>query len=194
MRPTRTESERRKPLANTWQSRQARSVTVPTIQLFMLPKSGAPIPPANELAPMGRSEKPIAVTTVAETTCGMSLIQYLTKSPSSPSTRPPTMTAPISVPIPYVPAMPMASERNVNEMPMTIGRREPMRHTGKSCTRVPIPAITIQFCMSAALTALSSPTAAARIMIGVMLLTNMASTCCRPNGRAFPNGTLPSSR
>ena len=159
----------------------------------MLPKSDAPIPPANELAPIGKREKPIAVTTVADTTCGMSLIQYLTKSPSNPSTRPPIITAPISVPIPYVPAMPMASERKVNEMPITIGKREPTRHTGNNCTNVPIPAITIQFCTRAALTALSSPTAAARIMIGVMLLTNIASTCCKPNGRAFPNGTLPSS-
>ena len=41
-----------------------------------------------------------AVTTVAETTCGISFIQYLTKSPRKPSTRPPMMTAPISVPIP----------------------------------------------------------------------------------------------
>ncbi len=73
--------------------------------------------------------------------------------------------------------MPMASERKVNEMPITMGRREPMRHTGKSCTSVPMPAMTIQFCMSVALMALSRPMAAAKIMMGVMLLTNMASTC-----------------
>ncbi|CUQ63126.1 Uncharacterised protein [Segatella copri] len=42
----------------------------------------------------------MAVTTVAATTGGMSLIQYLAKSPSVPSTRPPMMTAPIKVPIP----------------------------------------------------------------------------------------------
>ncbi len=44
-------------------------------------------------------------------------------------------------------------------------------------TKVPTPAIIIQFWMSTALTELSSPTAPARIMIGAMLLTNMAKTC-----------------
>ena len=135
----------------------------------------------------------MAVTTVADTTCGMSFIQYFTNKPSTPSTSPPMMTAPISVPMPYAPAMLMASERNVNEIPMTIGKREPIRHTGNSCTSVPMPAMTIQFCISAALSALSRPTTLAKIIIGVMLLTNIASTCCKPNGRAFPNGTLPSS-
>ena len=87
----------------------------------------------------------------------------------------------------------MASDRKVNEMPMTMGRREPTRQMGNSCTRVPMPAITIQFCISAALMALSRPTAAANIMMGVMLLTNMANTCCRPKGNALANGTRPSS-
>ena len=95
-----TDSDRRNPLANTWQSRQANSVTLPTIQLSMLPKSAAPSPPAKELAPTGSSENPMAVTTVAATTCGISFIQYLAKSPSSPSNTPPTITAPMRVPMP----------------------------------------------------------------------------------------------
>lgn len=177
MRPMSTDSDRRNPLANTWQSRQANSVTLPTIQLSMLPKSAAPSPPAKELAPTGSSENPMAVTTVAATTCGISFIQYLAKSPSSPSSTPPTITAPMRVPMPQAAPMLMASERKVKEIPITMGSREPIRHTGQSCTSVPIPAITIQFCTSTALTDLSSPMALARIMIGAMLLTNMASTC-----------------
>ena len=95
MRPMSTDSDRRNPLANTWQSRQANSVTLPTIQLSMLPKSAAPSPPAKELAPTGSSEKPMPATT-----CGISFIQYLAKSPSSPSSTPPTITAPMRVPMP----------------------------------------------------------------------------------------------
>lgn len=143
--PTSTERERKNPLANTWQRRHERRVTLPTIQLYVLPKSGAPWPPANELAPIGSREKPMAVTTVAATTCGMSFNQYTAKSPKTPSTKPPTMTAPMREPMPCDAAMPMARERKVKEMPMTIGKREPIRHTGYSCTNVPIPAMTMQF-------------------------------------------------
>ena len=128
--PKSTDNERINPFAQTWNKRHMSRVTLPTIQLFVLPKSAAPCPPAKEFAPIGRSENPIAVTTDAATTCGMSFIQYFANRPSVPSINPPIITAPISVPIPCVLAIPMLTERNVNEIPITIGRREPMRQIG----------------------------------------------------------------
>ena len=98
--PTSTDSERAIPFAKTIVSMQASKVTEPTIQLFTLPKSGAPCPPAKLFAPTGNSENPIAVTTVAATTCGMSFVHLFGKSPRHHSTTPPTMTAPTSAPIP----------------------------------------------------------------------------------------------
>ena len=129
-RPTSTESERRKPRASTWHTRHTSRVTLPTIQFSAEPKSEAPCPPAKLLAPMGSSDTPMAVTTVAATTGEMSFIQYLAHRPSTPSIRPPTITAPMSEPIPCVVAMVIARLRKVKLMPITTGRREPMRHTG----------------------------------------------------------------
>ena len=40
-------------------------VTLPRIQFFAEPKSALPLPPPKEVEPTERSEKPIAVTTVA---------------------------------------------------------------------------------------------------------------------------------
>ena len=51
----------------------------------------------------------------------------------------------------------------------------------------------MQFWISVALMPLSMPTALARMIIGVMLATNIARMCCRPNGNACLSGTLPSS-
>ena len=170
-----------------------RSVTDPMTQLVALPKSAAPCPPAKLLAPMGRREKPMAVTTVAATTWGMSRVQYLGNNPRQPSTRPPTMTAPTSVPIPWVVAIAMAKERKVKLIPITIGRRDPIRHTGWSWTRVPIPAMTIQFWISAALSSAFTPATLAKMMIGVILATNIARTCCSPKGTAWSTGTRPLS-
>ena len=79
---------------------------------------------------MGNSEKPIAVTTVAATTWGTSFIQYLANRPSSPSTNPPIITAPISTPMPCVVAIKIFSDRNVKLMPITMGNLEPMRQIG----------------------------------------------------------------
>ena len=124
------ESERSIPLPKMSVTRHTTNVAEPTIQLRALPKSAAPCPPAKLLAPMGRSERPMAATTVAATICGMSFVHLLGKRPRQPSTTPPMMTAPISVPMPWVEAMTMERERNVNEMPITMGSREPMRHTG----------------------------------------------------------------
>ena len=42
---------------------------------------------------------------------------------------------------------------------------------------VPMPAMTIQFCISATLIPLSMPTTVERIIIGVMLATNIAKMC-----------------
>ena len=193
MRPISTDSARRKPLAKTCVRRHVNKVTVPTIQLLILPKSAAPTPPAKLFAPIGRSEKPIAVTTVAATTGGMRLVHLPGNSPSIPSTRPPMMTAPTRVPMPCVVAIAMARERNVKLIPITIGSLEPIFHTGYNCTRVPIPAIIIQFCIRIALSSLPRPAAPARMMIGVMLETNIASTCWSPNGMALNRGTLPSN-
>ena len=64
-------------MAKTWHPKQVSKVTVPTIQLCMAPKSAAPCPPANELAPIGNNEKPIAVTTVAATTGDMILTEKI---------------------------------------------------------------------------------------------------------------------
>ena len=51
----------------------------------------------------------------------------------------------------------------------------------------------MQFWIKAALILLSNPTTPARIMIGVILATNMAKTCCNPKGTAFARGTRPSN-
>lgn len=63
---------------------------------------------------------------------------------------------------------------------------------------VPIPAMSMQFCSSRAvsITLKGWPlyTATEAMMIsGAMLATNMASTCWRPKGIAFATGTRPSS-
>ena len=99
------ESERTMPLPKTKASRHAKSVMEPTVQLAALPKSAAPCPPPKLFVPMGSSEIPIAATTVAATTWGMSFVHLLGKSPRQPSTMPPTITAPISVPMPWVVAI-----------------------------------------------------------------------------------------
>ena len=70
-----------------------------------LPKSAAPEPPPNEVAPVESSEKPIDVTTTAATTGGTKRRQYRAVRPSTPSSRPPTMTAPTATLYPCVEAM-----------------------------------------------------------------------------------------
>ena len=102
----------------------------PTIQFLVDPKSGEPKPPAKELAPTESSEKPMAVTTVAATMGDIIFIQYFAKSPSRPSTIPPTITAPISTPMPWLTPMEMARERKVKLIPITIGSLEPTLQIG----------------------------------------------------------------
>lgn len=81
-----------------WNRIQQSSVTEPRIQFSAEPKSALPLPPPKEVAPTVSSEKPIAVTTLADTIGAMTLIQNFAKSPSMPSTMPPMSTAPIIAP------------------------------------------------------------------------------------------------
>ena len=77
---------------------QASKVMHPRIQCSAEPKVSLPLPPPNDEAPTDKSEKPMAVTTLAATTGVISLIQYFAKSQRVPSMIPPTKTAPIMAP------------------------------------------------------------------------------------------------
>ena len=68
------------------------------IQFFTDPKSSAPVPPPKEEAPTDSSEKPMAVTTEADTIGVMIFVQYFARSPRHPSMIPPMSTAPIMAP------------------------------------------------------------------------------------------------
>ena len=97
-RPKSTESCLVAPLARPWNTRHARSETVPRMRFVALPKSSAPEPPPKEAAPTPSSENPIEVTTTAATMGVMIRRHQRANKPSSPSMRPPTMTAPTSAP------------------------------------------------------------------------------------------------
>ena len=84
-------------------------------------------------------------------------------------------------------------------MPMTTGRPEPIFQTGYSWSSVPIPAMSMQFCSSRAVSTAVKGwplyTATEEMMMrGAMLATNIASTCCNPKGMALATGTRPSRR
>ena len=91
------------------------------------------------------------------------------------------------------------ADTKVKLTPMTTGSPEPTFQMGYSWISVPIPAIIMAFWIRRAVstavkgTPLYSATEATRMM-GATLDTNMARTCCRPKGMAFPTGTRPSSR
>ena len=76
--------------------------------------------------------------------------------------------------------MVQATETKVKLMPMTMGSPLPTRHSGNSCTKVPMPAMNMAFWMSVARRSSGRPAAAAMIAMGAKFATNMASTCCRP--------------
>ena len=63
-----------------------------------LPKSLAPSPPPKDLAPTESREKPMEVTTTAETMGEMALRHQVAVSPRRTSNRPPTRTAPMTAP------------------------------------------------------------------------------------------------
>ena len=71
------------------------------------------------------------VTTTAETTGVMKRRQYFANRPSTPSATPPAIMAPIAAPYPYCAAMVQSTVTNVKLTPMTMGKRDPTRHTGK---------------------------------------------------------------
>ena len=73
---------------------------MPSSRLRGLPKSAAPLPPPNDVAPTESNEKPMEVTTTAATMGVMSLRQYRANRPSTPSMQPPTMMAPMAAPMP----------------------------------------------------------------------------------------------
>ena len=153
--------------------------------------------------PTDNNESPIAITTHADTTGVRKRFQYLALRPTSPSKIPPKITAPT---IPSYPSSGLVQitnrlPRNVKLTPITIGSPDPIFHTGYNCIHVPIPATNIAHCKSCVISAevKCSPvplTSAAlqTISTGARFDTNMASTCCSPNGIAFFSGTLPFSR
>ena len=133
------------------------------------------------------------VTTTAETTGVMKRRQYFANRPSTPSATPPAIMAPIAAPYPYCAAMVQSTVTNVKLTPMTMGKRDPTRHTGNSWMNVPMPAMTIAAWMTMDVCDASSPAAAATIAIGAKFATNMASTCWMPYGNAFPKEIFPSN-
>ena len=118
---------------------------VPSAKLTGDPKSGASVPPPKEAAPTPKSEKPMAVTTTAATIGVMMRRQYCANRPRTPSSTPPTMTAPMSAPYPWVAATVQATVTKVKLMPMTMDRPLPTRQSGYSWMNVPIPAMSMAF-------------------------------------------------
>ena len=96
IRPNSTESCLVLPFASTWNTRHAASDTHPSTRLCGEPKSAAPEPPPNEVAPTLSSENPMDVTTTAATMGEMMRRQYFANKPSTPSKMPPTMMAPMA--------------------------------------------------------------------------------------------------
>ena len=92
--PNKTESCLKYDFAKILKIIHESNVIVPRIQFVAEPKFSLPLPPPKELAPTERREKPMEVTTLAATIGDISLIQYFAKRPRTPSTIPPTRTAP----------------------------------------------------------------------------------------------------
>ncbi len=97
-RPNSTESCLAVPFINNWKARQATKEIKPSVRFCQLPKSLAPSPPPKLVAPTDNSEKPIDVTTMAETIGGTNRRQYLDVRPNATSSRPPSTTAPATAP------------------------------------------------------------------------------------------------
>ena len=72
---------------------------------------------------------------------------------------------------------------------MTIGSREPMSHAPYSCRQVPRPATRMMVADWAGVLFAAEAT----MKIGARFATNMAITCCRPNGMPFQKDTGASS-
>ena len=72
---------------------------------------------------------------------------------------------------------------------MTMGRRDPMRHAPYSCRQVPRPATNSPAWITAADWVEFIFAAEATMKIGARFATNIAITCCRPNGMPFQNDT-----
>lgn len=73
--PNKTDSCLKYDFARILKPIQHTSVMLPRIQFFAEPKSALPLPPPKEVEPTERSEKPMAVTTVAAITGVISFIQ-----------------------------------------------------------------------------------------------------------------------
>lgn len=84
-------------------------------------------------------------------------------------------------------------DTKVKLMPMTIGSRLPRGPMGNICSRDPIPAIIMAVWTRLPVSSVPKCATPATIKIGAMLATNMARTCCRPNGTAFCTEMRPSS-
>ena len=119
----------------------------------------------------------MAVTTTAATIGVMMRRQYCANRPRTPSSTPPTMTAPMSAPYPWVAATVQATVTKVKLMPMTMDRPLPTRQSGYSWMNVPMPATIMAFWMSIAVVTSSKPAAAAMMAMGARFATNMARTC-----------------
>ena len=126
-----------------WNAKHATSEMVPSAKLRRLPKSAAPLPPPNDVAPTESSEKPMDVTTTAATIGVMIRRQYCANRPSTPSMQPPTMMAPAAAPMPYAATTPVITVTNVKLMPMTMGSPLPKRPMGNSWISVPMPAMSM---------------------------------------------------
>ena len=72
-------------------------------------------------------------------------------------------------------------------MPVTIGRREPISHAPYNCRQVPRPATNRPAWITVADCCASMFAADATMKIGARFATNMAITCCSPNGMPRQN-------
>ena len=144
---------------------------------------------------MESSDRPIPVTTTAETIGAMIRRQYLTVRPSRPSNRPQASTVPVTAPYPYFAAIAVNGTMKVKLSPIMIGRPEPSFRTGVAWKNVAIPAAIMALCARARISARDSAgeAAAPTTLIGIILATNIARICCSEKGSSRPSPGLPSS-
>ena len=179
------------PFMKICHSRQVSRVTPPVTQWGTDPKSSTYPPPKDRAAVLSR-DRPMPVTTTAETTGAMIFRQYRAVRPRSPSKTPPTSTVPTTVPYPYLAAIAAMGTTKVKLTPMKMGRPDPTRPMGVHWIKVAMPATIMAFCTSTR-TSLFDISAAATRPMGTRFVTNIARICCREKGSSFQNLTRPLS-
>ena len=128
-RPTRMASCFLVPLIKICHSRHTSRVTIPITRLGTEPKSSAYPPPKDRAAVLSR-DRPIPVTTTAETMGGIIRFQYRAVRPRIPSNTPPASTVPTTAPYPYLAATAIIGTTKVKLTPIKIGSPDPTFQMG----------------------------------------------------------------